>query len=185
VAGDIDSNKLDLLHHNLQKFSPVKITAPKSTPIQKTVAGFPGIENERVTTIDAEFRYPATEPMVRQIAQLLGIDENLVRMVSLDYADSLESEMEQYSNQMKNSPVLTHEEMEDSGKEASKQYAGSYLQSIKDQDKDSQMTMPFDGKKTSNAFDPFKPYTDDKSLGRKSPMTTITRPPKPKTGSMV
>jgi hypothetical protein len=39
--------------------------------------------------------------------------------------------------------------------------------------------------KTPNAFDPFKPYTDDKSLGRKSPMTTITRPPKPKTGSMV
>lgn len=184
VAGDIDSNKLDLLHHNLQKFSPVKISAPKSTPIQKTVAGFPGIENERVTTIDAEFRYPATEPMVRQLAQLLGIDENLVRMVSLDYADSLESEMEGYANEASHSPLLNHEELEEQpgAKEAAKAYGNSYLDSIKDQTKDDKIEIPYGGKKTPDAFDPFKPETLMATMGKESPMTHIKRPAKPQTG---
>jgi hypothetical protein len=184
VAGDIDNNKLDLLHHNLQKFSPVKISAPKSTPIQKTVAGFPGLENERVTTIDAEFRYPATEPMVRQLAQLLGIDENLVRMISTDYADSLQSELDGYENEMKHSPVLTHEELEEQpgAKEAAKAYGNSYLDNIKDQMKDNTIDIPYAGKKTPNAFDPFKPESQMASMGKESPMSKVTRPAKPQTG---
>lgn len=184
VAGDIDNNKLDLLHHNLQKFSPVKISAPKSTPIQKTVAGFPGLENERVTTIDAEFRYPATEPMVRQLAQLLGIDENLVRMVSTDYADSLQSEAEGYANEASHSPVLNHEELEEQpgAKEAAKAYGNSYLDSIKDQTKDDKIEIPYEGKKTPDAFDPFKPETLMATMGKESPMTHIKLPAKPKTG---
>jgi endoglucanase Acf2 len=185
VAGDIDNNKLDLLHHNLQKFSPARISQPKSTPIQKTVAGFPGLENERVTTIDAEFRYPATEPMVRQLAQLLGIDENLVRMVRTDYADSLESEAAGYENEMKHSPVLTHEEMEEQpgAKDAAKAYGNSYLDSIKEQTKDDKMDIPYAGAKTKNAFDPFKPETQFASMGKASPMSKISRPAKPQTGA--
>lgn len=185
VAGDIDNNKLDLLHHNLQKFSPVQISSPKSTPIQKTVAGFPGLENERVTTIDAEFRYPATEPMVRQLAQLLGIDENLVRMVSTDYADSLESEAEGYANQADHSPVLDHTELEEQpgAKEAAKAYGNSYLDSIKDQAKDSKIDIPYAGTKTPDAFDPFKPQAQMASMGKDSPMSKITRPAKPQTGA--
>jgi Rod binding domain-containing protein len=185
VAGDLDNNKLDLLHHNLQKFSPVKISTPKSTPIQKTVAGFPGLENERVITIDAEFRYPATEPMVRQLAQLLGIDENLVRMVSTDYADSLQSEAEGYANESDHSPVLTREEMEEQpgAKEAAKAYGNSYLDSIKEQTKDDKMDIPYSGTKTPNAFDPFKPETQMASMGKDSPMSKISRPAKPQTGA--
>jgi len=185
VVGDIDNNKLDLLHHNLQKFSPVRISQPKSTPIQKTVAGFPGVENERVTSIDAEFRYPATEPMVRQLAQLLGIDENLVRMTSTDYADSLQTEAEGYANEADHSPVLNHTELEEQpgAKEASKAYGDSYLTSIKYQRKDSKIDIPYAGKTTPDTFDPFKPYLDDKKLGDKSPMTKISRPAKPQTGS--
>lgn len=185
VAGDIDNNKLDLLHHNLQKFSPVKISAPKSTPIQKTVAGFPGLENERVTTIDAEFRYPATEPMVRQLAQLLGIDENLVRMVSTDYADSLQSEAEGYANEADHSPVLDHTELEEQpgAKEAAKAYGNSYLDSIKDQMEDNTIDIPYAGTKTPAAFDPFKPEVYAATGGKESPMTKITRPAKPQTGA--
>lgn len=186
VAGDIDTNKLDLLHYNLKKFSPVKISQPKTTPIQKNVAGFPGVENERVTTIDAEFRYPATEPMVKQIAQLLGIDENLVRMVSTDYSDSLESEAEGYANQASHNPVLTHEELEEQpgAKEASKAYGNSYLDSIKEQTKDDKIDIPYEGKKTPDSFDPFKPETLMSSMGKDSPMSKISRPEKPKTGAM-
>lgn len=184
VAGDIDNNKLDLLHHNLQKFSPVKISAPKSTPIQKTLSDFPGIENQRVNMIDAEFRYPATEPMVRQLAQLLGIDENLVRMTSLDYDESVTSEMEGYENEMDHSPVLTHEELEEQpgAKEAAKAYGNSYLDSIKEQTTDEKIDIPYAGEKTKAAFDPFKPETLMATMGKDSPMSKITRPAKPQTG---
>ena len=186
VAGDIANNQLDLLLHNLQKFSPVRISQPKSTPIQKAVAGFPGLKNERVTTIDAEFRYPATEPMVRQLAQLLGIDENLVRMVSTDYADSLQSEAEGYANEASHSPVLDHTELEEQpgAKEAAKAYGNSYLDSIKDQMKDNTIDIPYEGKKTPAAFDPFKPETLIATMGKESPMSKISRPEKPRTGAM-
>lgn len=182
IAGDIDKNWLDMFSFNLKKFDPIEIGSPVSTPIQKSPYGFPDLENQPIHIIKAKFRYPATEPMIQQIAQLLGYNVNMVRVISSHFDDSVDKEMEQYSNQMKNSPVLTHEEMEDSGKEASNAYGNSYLNSVKDQTKDDKIDMPYDGQKTSSAFDPFKPYLDDKSFPN-SPMSKITRPPKPKTGA--
>jgi hypothetical protein len=184
IAGEVDNNKMDLLKYNLQKFSPVKITEPKTTPIQKDPYGFPGIENERVTTIDAEFRYPATEPMVRQLAQLLGIDENRVRMLGSAYDESVTTEQEGYENQMEHSPLLTHEELEEQpgAKEAAKAYGNSYLDSIKEQTKDDAIEIPYAGTKTKAAFDPFKPETLMSTMGKDSPMSKISRPAKPQTG---
>lgn len=186
VAGDIDENKLDLLKYNLQKFSPVRISEPKTTPIQKAVAGFPGVNNERVTTIEMECRYPVIDAFVKQLAQLLGIDPNRVKMVGTKYDDSLDAEMEGYQNQMDHSPVLTHEELEEQpgAKEASKAYSNSYLDSIKEQTKDDKIEIPYEGKKTPDAFDPFKPETLMASMGKDSPMSKITRPEKPRTGAM-
>jgi len=186
IAGEIDKDFIAMFKYNLNKFDPIKISDPTSTPIQKDPYGFPNLENQSVTIIKAEFRYPATEPMIQQIAQLLGYNVNMVRVVSTNYDDSINTEMDGYANQMKNSPVLNHEEMEEEAgaKEASKAYGDSYLTSIKDQAKNSKIEVPYAGKKTPDAFDPFKPYLDDKRLGDKSPMSTITRPPKPKTGAM-
>lgn len=186
IAGEIDKDFIAMFKYNLNKFDPIKISDPTSTPIQKDPYGFPNLENQSVTIIKAEFRYPATEPMIQQIAQLLGYNVNMVRVVSTNYDDSINTEMDGYANQMKNSPVLDHEEMEEEAgaKEASKAYGDSYLTSIKDQAKNSKIEVPYAGKKTPDAFDPFKPYLDDKRLGDKSPMSTITRPPKPKTGAM-
>jgi hypothetical protein len=44
--------------------------------------------------------------------------------------------------------------------------------------------IPYEGKKTPNAFDPFKPETQMASMGKESPMSKISRPEKPKTGAM-
>lgn len=186
VAGDVDDNKLELLKYNLQKFSPVRISEPKTTPIQKAVAGFPGINNERVTTIEMECRYPVIDAFVKQLAQLLGIDPNRVKMTTTGYDDSIDSEMEGYENQMDHSPVLTHEELEEQpgAKEAAKAYGNSYLDSIKEQTKDDKIEIPYEGKKTPDAFDPFKPETLMASMGKDSPMSKITRPEKPRTGAM-
>jgi hypothetical protein len=185
IAGEVDKNFIDMFKYNLNKFDPIRISDPVSTPIQKSPYGFPEISNQPITIIKADFRYPATEPMIQQIAQLLGYNINMVRVIQSGFDDSINTEADEYANQMKNSPILNHEEMEEEtgAKAASKAYGDSYLQSIKDQAKDSKIDIPYEGKKTPNAFDPFKPYLDDKKLGDKSPMTTITRPPKPQTGA--
>jgi hypothetical protein len=185
IAGEVDKNFIDMFKFNLKKFDPIRISDPVSTPIQKSPYGFPEISNQPITIIKADFRYPATEPMIQQMAQLLGYNVNMVRVIQSGFDDSINTEADEYANQMKNSPILNHEEMEEEtgAKAASKAYGDSYLQSIKDQAKDSKIDIPYEGKKTPDAFDPFKPYLDDKTLGDKSPMTTITRPPKPQTGA--
>ena len=185
IAGEVDKNFLDLFVYNLNKFDPVEISDPKSLPIQKDPYGFPNLSNEPVTIIKAKFRYPSTEPMIQQIAQLLGYNVNMVRVVKTSYDDSINNEMDEYANQMKHSPVLTHEEMEEEtgAKAASKAYGNSYLDSIKDQAKDSKIDIPYAGKKTPDAFDPFKPQEYAKTMGKDSPMSKITRPAKPQTGS--
>ena len=187
IAGDVTKNFLELFLFNLKKFDPVELSTPKSTPIQKDPYGFPNLSNQSVTIIKGKFRYPANEPMIQQMAQLLGHNVDYVRVVKTSYDDSINSELGGYENEMKHSPVLTHEEMEEQpgAKEASKAYGDSYLSSIKDQMKGNTIDVPYAGKKTPNAFDPFKPYLDDKSMGDSSPMTKITRPPKPQTGAMV
>jgi hypothetical protein len=187
IAGDVDKNFIDMFKYNLNKFDPIRISDPTKTPIQKDPYGFPNLNNQSVTIIKADFRYPATEPMIQQIAQLLGYNVNMVRVISSQYDDSINSEAEGYANEMKDSPLLTHEEMgeQPGAKEANKAYGDSYLASIKDQMKGSTIDIPYAGQKTPNAFDPFKPYLDDEKMGDKSPMSTIKRPPKPATGASV
>ena len=187
IAGNVDKNFVDLFKYNLKKFDPVKIDEPKSTPIQKDPYGFPNLHNQPVTIIKAQFRYPATEPMIQQIAQLLGYQVDMVRVISSDFDDSINSEAEGYANEMDHNPLLLHTELEEQpgAKEASKNYGDSYLSSIKDQAKDSKIDISYAGQKTPDAFDPFKPYLDDKKMGDKSPMSTIKRPPKPQTGASV
>ena len=99
VAGDVDKNFLELFKFNLDKFSPVEIKGPKSTPIQANPYGFPNLNNEPVHIFTCKFAYPCTEPMVQQMAQLLGHNINYVRMVNTAYNDGINDEMDQYENQ--------------------------------------------------------------------------------------
>jgi hypothetical protein len=191
VAGEVDKNFLDMFMHNLKsKFNAVEMSKPTTTPVQKSPYGFPNLSNEPVTILKCKFRYPATEPMIQQMAQLLGYNVNMVRLVDTKYDESVDKEAEQYANQMEHSPVLTHEEMEDAGDsadKAKKDYSNSYLTSIKDQAKEGFQgkDLQFDAKRTPDSFDPFKPEAYVDKAGQTSPMSKITRPAKPKTGAMV
>lgn len=186
IAGTVDKNFLDMFKYNLKKFDPIDISAPSTTPIQKKPYGFPDLENESVTIIKANFRYPATEPMIQQVAQLLGYNINMVRVFTTGYDDSINSEASQYANEMDNSPLLSKEEMgsADGAKEANKAYGECYLSNVKEQMADSKIDIPYDAKKTPDAFDPFKAIQQDPK-GTNSPMSKINRPAKPKTGSKV
>ena len=108
IAGDVDKNFIELFKYNLNKFDPVKIGEPTSTPIQKSPFGFPNLSNQSVTIIKAEFRYPATEPMIQQIAQLLGCQVDMVRVVGTDFDDSINNEQAGYANEMSHNPLLLH-----------------------------------------------------------------------------
>jgi len=182
IAGEVDKNFLDMFIFNLKKFDPAGPITPKTLPIQKDVYGFPGIKNEPVTVLKCKFRYPCTEPMVQQLAQLLGYNLNYVRLVDSAYDDSINREQEEYANQM--SPNTKDFDKISGAEQANKDYSDSYLNSIKEQSKDSKIMIPYAAKETPDAFDPFKPYLDDKSMGDKSPMSNIKRPAKPKTGAM-
>ena len=121
--------------------------------------------------------------MIKQLARMLGFDENCVRMIQADYDQSVTDEAQKYANQAQDIPLLTKEELEDNGKEAAKEYGESYLSRIKDQAGDEKIEMPYSGKKTSTAYDPFDPKKLVDSRGLKSPMSTIKRQPKPPTGA--
>lgn len=174
IAGDCDSKFLDMLRMNLKKFDPVKIDEPRTTPIQKSPYGFPQMSDVPVTIIDCEFKYPATEPMVRQLCKLLGCDENRVRLIQSDFDDSIDAEAQKYADQA--SPVLEQPEMPDNGKEASKAYAGQYLDQVVP--KTPTFDIPYAGEKTRPAQDVRKTPGNTKS-----PMTNVYRPPKPATGA--
>ena len=90
VAGEVDKNFLDMFMHNLKsKFNAVEMSKPTTTPVQKNPYGFPNLANEPVTIIKCKFRYPATEPMIQQMAQLLGYNVNMVRLVDSKYDESI------------------------------------------------------------------------------------------------
>lgn len=176
IAGDIDSKFIDLFKHNLQKFDPVKIEDPKTTPVQKSPYDFPELENESVTIIRAEFKYPATEPMIQQIAQLLGYSISKVRVLTTDFIDSINNEEDKFANADKSEALLLKTELEDQGKEASKAYANQYLDQVLP--KEPSIDIPYAAKKTPTATNNSKD-----GIQTKSPMSNIKRPERPATGS--
>jgi len=178
IVGELDKNFLDLFTYNLNKFDPVKIEDPKTTPIQKNPYGFPEAEaNQSVTIIKAEFKYPATEPMIQQIAQQLGYNINNVRVMTTDYNDSINAENDKYANQDdSDKPLLDQEILPDNGKEASKDYANQYLDKVLP--KKPSLDMQYDAKKT-----PTVPNKSKEGVNTKSPFSSMKMPPKPATGA--
>jgi hypothetical protein len=179
IAGDCDSKFLDMFKHNLSKFSPVKIEEPKTTPIQKNVVGFDDLENESVTIIKAEFKYPATEPMIQQCAQACGCNINRVRVSTTEFADSIDDANTKIQNQYdtsKDKSLLNTVELEDNGKEASKAYANQYLDQVVP--KKPSIDIPYASQKTPTA-----PNKTKEGINTSSPMSKVNRPERPATGS--
>jgi hypothetical protein len=181
IAGETPKQFIELFKHNLNKFDPVKIGDAKTTPIQSQPHGFPELKDQSVTIFDVEFKYPATEPMIKQLAQLLGYDENLVRMSQSDYMDSAEKEAEMYANQP--SPLIGNDSLEDNGKEASKEYGDSYLSRIRAQEQGREIKQEFAAKKTADEFSPFDTKKQQSTMNTKSPMSSVKRPSLPATGA--
>ena len=124
ILGDVEADVLNDLEEKLQQFDVIKMSGAKKTPIQKTLPVFPEAENESMSIIDVSFNYPATPPQMIQIARLLGMDPNAIRIQQSTYADSIDAEREGYEEQP--NPVLGSDEGEQPESKASKEASEYY-----------------------------------------------------------
>ena len=176
-AGDVPSEFLKPFRAKLDQFDPVKLGDVKTTPIQARTPDFPAFANERMSTMDVEFRYPAIDAQIRQIAQLLGMDPNRVLMQTPNYSDNNQDERTEIEDQ--NQDLLTNTDYpapDAKQKALSKDYAtGPYDHAVLKNAYRSDFTIA--GEKTRPAE-----TTNDLPQGTTSPMSTVKRPPKPATG---
>ncbi len=178
IVGDVEPAFLKALEEKLKQFDPVKVSAVKKTPIQLKPADFPAHANESVNSMECEFRYPAIEPQIQQIARLLGLDENRIRLLTSAHEESLDAEREKIEEENKDLLTDTDYPAPDAEQRAlSKDYSAPYDQhSVLKNAYRSEFTVA--GGKTPPAK-----TTNDLPMGDKSPMTNVKRPPRPATGA--
>ena len=176
-AGDTPSEFLKNFKSKLDQFDPVKLGDVKTTPIQGRTPDFPAFGNERMSIMDVEFRYPAIDAQIRQIAQLLGFDPNRVLMQTPNYSDNNQEERDDIEDQNKGLLDNTNYPAPDAKQKAlNKDYAvGPYDHEVLKNAYRSDFTIA--GGKTKPAE-----TTNDLPMGNNSPMSAVKRPSKPATG---
>lgn len=177
ICGEVDSEFLKVFKDKLKKFDPAKISEPKTTPVQARPADFPNASNQRVTIIDGSFRYPATDPQIRQMAELCGLDANMICINELHWAEGMDKELLGIEDE--NTPsILEKDYPADSAeqKRLKKDHADGNQQVVRNSAEKATWTVA--GGKTPPAV-----TTNDLPQGVKSPMTAMKRPPRPATGS--
>ena len=176
ICGDVNAELLKMFKEKLKKFDPVKISDPKTTPVQAKPADFPSMTNQRVTIIDGSFRYPATPPQIEQIAELCGITADHVCVKDLHWSEGMDQELLGIEEENA-ATILGKDYPADSAeqKKLKKEYADGNQQVVRNSAEKAQWTVA--GGKTPPAE-----TTNDLPQGIKSPMTAMKRPPRPATG---
>jgi hypothetical protein len=178
IVGDVAPNFVKQLEEKLAQFDIIKITKPKTTPVQLKPADFPKHSNDSVTSMDVEFRYPAIEPQIKQIAQLLMMDPNRIIMLTTPHEEGMDSERERVEVENKNLLTDTNFPADTAEQTALKaDYSAPYDQhAVLKNAYRSDFTVA--GGKTPKAE-----TTNDLPMGNDSPMTKVKRPPRPATGA--
>jgi hypothetical protein len=178
IVGDVAPDFVKMLEEKLKQFDPVKIGKPKTTPVQLKPADFPAHSNDSVTSMDCEFRYPAIEPQIKQIAQLLFLDPNRIIMLTTPHEDGLDSERKKIEDQNKDLLTDTDFPAPDSEQKAlSKDYSAPY-------DEHAVLKNAYRSKfEVAGGKTPPAQTTNDLPMGNSSPMTKVKRPPRPATGA--
>jgi hypothetical protein len=178
ILGDVPAGFVKNLEEKMAQFDVVSMSRPKTTPVQKLIKDFPGAENESMTFVDVNFRYPAIEPQIKQLAQLLGFDPNHIAMQTREYDESISNEISSIEAQNKDLLANTDYPAPTAEQRAlSKDYStGPYDHAVLKNAYRSDFTVA--GGKTPPAK-----TTNEIPQGNKSPMTNIKRQPKPATGA--
>ena len=177
VVGDVPDGFFKELKEKCAQFDVVKMSDAKSTPVRRVIPDFPAFPNQPMKIVDVEFKYPAIEPQIKQLAQILGLDPNRIVMMGTPYEQSLDVENEKIEDENKdllNSPYPAPDAQQ---KSLSKDYAtGPYDHAVLKNAYKTNFTVA--GGKTPPAK-----TTNELPMGNKSPMTNIKRQPKPATGA--
>jgi len=178
MVGDVPSAFIKDLEGKLAQFDIVKMSKPKTSPVRKEIPDFPAFPNQSMTMVDVEFKYPAIEPQIKQLAQMLGMDPNRIVMMTTPYEESMNIEAEKIASQNKDlldDPTYPADDAEQ--RALKKDYAtGPYDHAVLKNAYRSNFTIA--GEKT-----PAAKTTNELPMGNKSPMTNIKRQPKPATGA--
>jgi hypothetical protein len=177
IVGDVAPDFVKQLEEKLAQFDVVKITKPKTTPVQLQPADFPKHSNDSVTSMDVEFRYPAIEPQIKQIAQLLMMDPNRIIMLTTPHEEGMNTERERVAAQNKDLLDTDYPADTEEQKALSADYSAPYDEhAVLKNAYRSDFTVA--GGKT-----PAARTTNDLPMGNDSPMTKVKRPPRPATGA--
>ena len=178
IVGDVAPDFIKQLEERLKQFDVVKISKPKTTPVQLKPADFPKHSNDSVTSMDVEFRYPAIEPQIKEIAQLLFLDPNRVVMLTVPHEVGMDVERERVETENKDLLTDTDYPAPNAEQKAlSKDYSAPYDEhAVLKNAYRSDFTVA--GGKTPPAK-----TTNDLPMGNNSPMTKVKRPPRPATGA--
>ena len=179
VVGDVPEGFFKELKNKCAQFDIVKMSDPKTAPVRKQIPDFPAYPNQSMSIVDVEFKYPAVEPQIKQLAQLLGLDPNRIVMNTANHEDGLNVENAKIIDQNKDLLGDTDYPADDAEQRAL----------IKDYSAE-----PHDHVVLKNAYrsdftvaggkTPAAKTTNDLPMGTKSPFAIIKRPPKPATGAM-
>ena len=178
MCGRIPDELVRQLRTKLDQFDPKSLGDVKTTPIQKILTDFPNNPNDAVTMFDVSFRYPAIEPQIKQLWQLLGGDPNLIVMQTQAHVDGLVDEMDRIESENQDLLANTDLPAPDAEQRAlKKDYSAAPDQhAVLKNAYRSDFTVA--GGRT-----PAARTTNDIAQGNRSPMTTIKRPPRPATGA--
>lgn len=176
ILGDVPPTFIKDLEQKLEQFDIVKMSGKKTTPVQRLLKDFPNEENDMVTSVDVSFRYPAIEPQIQQLAQLLGFNPNRIRLLTQSYVDSIDNEISEINTQNKDLIADTDYPAPNAEQQAlKKDYSGDpYKHAVLQNAYRSDFTVA--GGKTPPAK-----TTNDIKQDTKSPMTDIKRMPRPAT----
>jgi len=176
ILGDVPPTFIKDLEQKLEQFDIVRMSGKKTTPVQRLLKDFPEAENDMVTSVDVSFRYPAIEPQIQQLAQLLGFSPNRIRLLTQSYVDSMDKEISDINTQNKDLIADTDYPAPDAKQqELKKDYSGDpYKHAVLQNAYRSDFTVA--GGKTPPAK-----TTNDIKQDNKSPMSNIKRTPKPAT----
>jgi hypothetical protein len=176
ILGDVPPTFIKDLEQKLEQFDIVRMSGKKTTPVQKLLKDFPNEENDMVTSVDVSFRYPAIEPQIQQLAQLLGFNPNRIRLLTQPYVDSIDNEISEINTQNKDLIADTDYPAPNAEQQAlKKDYSGDpYKHAVLQNAYRSDFTVA--GGKTPPAK-----TTNDIKQDTKSPMTDIKRMPRPAT----
>jgi len=177
IVGDIAPDFIKQLEEKLAQFDVVKISRPKTTPVQLQPADFPKHSNDSVTSMDVEFRYPAIEPQIKQIAQLLMMDPNRIIMLTTPHEEGMDSERERVAAQNKDLLDSDYPAPDAEQKALIADYSAPY-----DEHAVLKNTYRSDFTVAGGKTPPAK-TTNDLPMGNNSPMTKTKRPPRPATGA--